>query len=1438
MLLENIDSESKDFKNNSDEIISSAEELSQKLNKSLNLFLGINQYNEVINFVTKNIEETSKKLEIFFDEFKNNEKNLNQMANSVRQLALNTIIKSFKGEEQQKTLSIIADSITLYSENIIDIISEFRKDFTNYNELSIALRTENKKFNTLYKKIGDNLNTINRDIAIYMDFYKKISEVAPRLNDSQKIIKNILIDILGIKNNLNEVLTQLDENSELNSLKFDEFNAIYQEIGNIISELSNISNVGNFFIGETTVADTISIKDNMENHDPYNVKTLKDAFLNKLLFSYLLEIERNERIPLILEKWEYINTTKMLILNIRTDLKFSDGSPLDSEDIKYSFDIYAKRSKDLSFSIIKGYDEYIKGDVSTISGITFANQYTLVIHLNKNNTEFIGNLASISFPIIKKDSYPRTYKKITSGPFYFEKKHLRKNNYFFFSNPFLETIQYNQNNEYDLAFNEGDTKFLSGYHYVFLSGRLSVEKRKAIITLLSNIFKCYKLTTDKVYELKIKDPDKSTDIDKIRILNKATNKKLEKKIREIFSSADIKITITHKETENYDIIINKYSRFGNDLNNMFIELEKKTDSVFKAKMKMLANTSAAKIEDLFYNEYYLFPFEKIYENLYISNNLCLNIENINFIPYIMKKSNVNIDVDTDRFHHFFNLFISFRKKIIIPLSNSQKQLKYLQKEYLNNLESLTGEYDFFQGTMENFSYLIKEFEKLEKLLDPIYNIKIPDINADNFVFNDLKLSLHNFEDNILQNEVFLGSFNNKLEKIYKNLNKINDLSYFSSMEAEKNSGIKDEILGIINQIKNITKENTKYNLSIQVLLKESLLAIANLKFYIGKALVNIEMVFSILNNINEINSEIIEDNKRIKIDFENTYESIGNMKNYSAISLSKINELLSIYKENEKYFHRVLSYNKIVYRQLELIDELNNFPTLSDFSSYKPKRQLSGLKKIRELNIHLSNLPLTWVPAEVTDNTTVKYMNFLYSGLFKISSELLILPHLIDSWELKDKGFVAEFKLRKNLYFTNGEPLTTKDVIYTFYKIFDRNNPSPNAFFFETLDGAADYQKGLSNFIDGLYYIDDRRFAMKFKNVYTPFYLNLGTTTAAILWSGNKYGNSEIPVGIGPFVVERYNEEEVILKKSEQYFLNSNNFDRINISITKEEKISENNFIKGKLDIFVPSANFISLLNSKKIEIKGNIHNIPQLDIRYLGINVDSRPELKLKEVRQAIAYAVDRKKILKETDENSQMIANSVLPPGIFGYSEKSYYYEYDPERSIELLKKSGLKDGIKQPLKLYYSENELERKKANLIKEFLKSIKIEIDLIELSWHDFINACKNGEVELFLLGWIADNGDPDNFYYPLFHSKSCGVSGNYFYYRNNEVDTLLDSAMRIINKEKRASVYDKVEKIVKEDVPLVFLTHSIQFTITNENLYGFIPHPLDFFNIENWWKI
>jgi len=348
------------------------------------------------------------------------------------------------------------------------------------------------------------------------------------------------------------------------------------------------------------------------------------------------------------------------------------------------------------------------------------------------------------------------------------------------------------------------------------------------------------------------------------------------------------------------------------------------------------------------------------------------------------------------------------------------------------------------------------------------------------------------------------------------------------------------------------------------------------------------------------------------------------------------------------------------------------------------------------------------------------------------------------------------------------------------------------------------------------------------KYPYIPLFSNLATIAGAIL--PRDTGNLEIhPVGIGPYkFVEWQKGKEFRLERFAEHIGGSGYADEIVIKIIPDNDEVIERFKAGELDIVSLGLSSIPELG-KDPELKKHMIRVNCLDIQYLGFCFNKIDETPFKDVRirRAMSHMVDRGKYLEILYMGHGIPARGVFPPGLDTYNPSLSGYEYNPEKARELLREAGYPDGLPDKYYLDISDSKENVRRAEVLVGQFKQFGINLEIRTRPWGEFLDFVHRGEAIIFLLGWNTDNGDPDNFLFPLFHSKSIGDGGNSTYYSNPEVDRLIELGMQELNPQRRVEIYREAERRILEDAPMIFLSHKYNIYLVQDDIMGFKPNPI-----------
>jgi peptide/nickel transport system substrate-binding protein len=232
----------------------------------------------------------------------------------------------------------------------------------------------------------------------------------------------------------------------------------------------------------------------------------------------------------------------------------------------------------------------------------------------------------------------------------------------------------------------------------------------------------------------------------------------------------------------------------------------------------------------------------------------------------------------------------------------------------------------------------------------------------------------------------------------------------------------------------------------------------------------------------------------------------------------------------------------------------------------------------------------------------------------------------------------------------------------------------------------------------------------------------------------------------------------------------------------------------------------------------------------YIGPNL-TNPLFQDKRVRQAMAYGIDRQAISDATAQGKRTLANGPLPPFLKPwYDDTVKPYPYDPGKAAALLAEVGWKpgaDGILQKdgqpfrFKFSWGKNPNTDGVAVLLHQYLKKMGMDVTTDAQEWNAYIKRFEDRDYEVLLDGWVAPY-DPDVFSY--FHSTAARGGKNITLYSNPQVDTLLEQGRAENDAAKRRDMYNKLQAILWDEQPTVFLWHNPELQARSKKIGGLPP--------------
>ena len=235
----------------------------------------------------------------------------------------------------------------------------------------------------------------------------------------------------------------------------------------------------------------------------------------------------------------------------------------------------------------------------------------------------------------------------------------------------------------------------------------------------------------------------------------------------------------------------------------------------------------------------------------------------------------------------------------------------------------------------------------------------------------------------------------------------------------------------------------------------------------------------------------------------------------------------------------------------------------------------------------------------------------------------------------------------------------------------------------------------------------------------------------------------------------------------------------------------------------------------------------PGTVLAYMGFNLRD-PILKDRRVRQALAYALDRRPLIHYLWRDFARPANSVLPPESWAYNDQATTYDHDPERARRLLDEAGYAahDGVRFHLTMKTSTEESSRLMAAVFQQQLRDVGIVLDIRTFEFATFFADVTHGEFQVYSLRWVGGNEDPDIFEL-VFHSSRFPPNGsNRGFYSNPQVDALIDQARRELDQGKRKKIYAELQQVLAEDLPYINLWYFDNVLVHSKRVHGMKLNP------------
>lgn len=462
--------------------------------------------------------------------------------------------------------------------------------------------------------------------------------------------------------------------------------------------------------------------------------------------------------------------------------------------------------------------------------------------------------------------------------------------------------------------------------------------------------------------------------------------------------------------------------------------------------------------------------------------------------------------------------------------------------------------------------------------------------------------------------------------------------------------------------------------------------------------------------------------------------------------------------------------------------------------------------------VGMTNSAVNLDPRVGADDASQKAHQLLYNSLVRVDDTLKVVPDLATSLERPDElTYVA--RLRQGVTFHDGSALTATDVAYTFGSFLDPT--------FRGRSGAYTNVKSVEA-------VDPYTVAFHLKTPSASFPINL---VMGIVKDGSGAANARSPIGTGPYQLVSFKpDDRIVLTRYDGYFDGPAKNSGVVMKVVPDDTMRGLELRKGAVDLVVNDVS-PDIVWQMQREGKLGIATGPGTDYAYIGLNLKD-PLLQRIEVRKAIGYAIDRDAIVKYLRRGFATTAVGIVPPMSWAFQREVFDFRYDPAEARRLLDAAGLADPdgdgprTRLTLTLKTSTAEMYRVQAAAIQQDLARVGIRLDVRSQEFATLLGDVVKGNFQMYTAQFVGVT-DPDMLR-RVFHSGQMPPSGlNRAYYRNADVDRLIDQASAMTDDEQRRLLYAQAQTAIARDVPIVSLWYKTNVAVFQPDIHGVRLSPI-----------
>lgn len=466
-----------------------------------------------------------------------------------------------------------------------------------------------------------------------------------------------------------------------------------------------------------------------------------------------------------------------------------------------------------------------------------------------------------------------------------------------------------------------------------------------------------------------------------------------------------------------------------------------------------------------------------------------------------------------------------------------------------------------------------------------------------------------------------------------------------------------------------------------------------------------------------------------------------------------------------------------------------------------------GIKEGGEATVMIQTEPDSFDPFIAVAADTESILFNVYDGLFVLKDDGTMAPDLAESYEVSDDHCTYTFHLRDGATFSNGNPVTVDDVVWTYQR----------------------YAEAKAGFelVDKIEAVDDKTMSITLKEPDASF---LSLLNYGVAPHDESIDLNITPIGSGPYMITDYvTGSEVTLEKNPHYNTNPDRVPHLDKVIVKvnmsDPAVTINQLMAGDIDL----TQYMEPANAAMVEKRGfQVIAAPSNTVQILAFNEKEKPFDDVR-VRQAVNYAVDKQAIIDTVLFGQSTPLFSHMSPVMAAYytEDLKNTYTLDPAKAKELLKEAGYENGVTFTIKVP-SNYKRHVDTALMIKDQLAEVGINAEIEQIEWATWLqDVYTDRKFQATVVG-MGGKVDPDK----VLNRYESSYKRNMYNYNNPEYDALIAAGKAETDQAKRVEIYKQCQQYLVDDAVCVYTMDTSNLKFANAKLGGIRNFPAYFIDM------